>query len=43
MDMKVLREEAVEATTRFFLEYRDFLPSAESEEWEEEYRRQVDL
>jgi hypothetical protein len=43
MDMKVLREEAVEATTRFFLEHRDFLPSAESEEWEDEYRRQVDL
>jgi hypothetical protein len=43
MDMKLLREEAVEATTRFFLENHDFLPSAESEEWEDEYRRQLDL
>jgi hypothetical protein len=43
MDMKALREEVVEATTRFFLEKRDFLPNAESEEWEDEYRRQLDL
>jgi hypothetical protein len=43
MDMKVLREEAVEATTRFFLEERDFLPSVESEAWEDEYGRQLDL
>jgi hypothetical protein len=43
MDMKVLREEVVEATTRFFLEKRYFLPSADSEEWEDEYRRQLAL
>lgn len=43
MDMKALRQEAMEAATRFFLEHRDFLPSEESEEWEAEYRRQLDL
>jgi hypothetical protein len=43
MDVKALRAEAMEATTRFFLEHRDFLPSEESEEWEEEYRRQFGL
>jgi hypothetical protein len=43
MDVKALRAEAMEATTRFFLEQRDFLPSEESEEWEDEYRRQFSL
>jgi len=43
MDMKALRKEAMEAATRFFLEKRDFLPSEDSEEWEDEYRRQLDL
>ncbi len=43
MDMKALRKVAMEAATRFFLENRDFLPSEDSEEWEDEYRRQLDL
>jgi hypothetical protein len=43
MDMKTLRKEAMEAATRFFLDHRDFLPSEDSEEWEDEYRRQLDL
>jgi hypothetical protein len=43
MDIKALRQEAMEAATRFFLEHRDFLPSEESEEWEDEYRRQLAL
>lgn len=41
--MKTLRKEAMEAATRFFLDHRDFLPSEDSEEWEDEYRRQLDL
>ena len=43
MDVKALKEEAVEATARFFLDNRGFLPSEDSEEWEEEYRRQFEL
>jgi hypothetical protein len=43
MDMKALREEAMAATARFFSENRGFLPGEDSEEWEEEYRRQFEL
>jgi hypothetical protein len=43
MDVKMLRERAVEATTRFFVDSQGFAPSEESEEWEAEYRRQFEL
>jgi hypothetical protein len=43
MDLKLVREEAIEATTRFFWDSRGFVPDQDSEEWEEEYRRQFDL
>lgn len=43
MDMKALRKEAVEATSRFFLDSRGGLPEEGSEEWEEAYRRQLEL
>jgi hypothetical protein len=42
MDVKALKEEAVEATSRFFVE-NGFAPSEDSEEWETEYRRQFEL
>jgi hypothetical protein len=42
MDLKAVREEAIEATTRFFWEKSGFVPDQESEEWEEEYRRQFE-
>jgi len=41
--MKALKNEAMEATRRFFLESRAVLPGEDSEEWEDEYRRQLDL
>ena len=43
MDLKLVREEAIEATTRAFWDRSGFVPDEESEEWEEEYRRQFDL
>jgi hypothetical protein len=43
MDLKPLREQAIEATTRFFWDQRGFVPDEDSEEWEAEYRRQFDL
>jgi len=43
MDLKALKEQAVEATTRFFLEKHGFAPSEDSEDWEDEYRRQFEL
>lgn len=43
MDLKALREEAIEATGRFFAEHRDVVPDQDSEEWEAEYRRQFEL
>ncbi|HUH83514.1 MAG TPA: hypothetical protein VLX85_02830 [Stellaceae bacterium] len=43
MDVKALKVEAMEATNRFFVERGGFLPSEDSEEWEEEYRRQFSL
>jgi len=43
MDLKAVREDAIEATTRFFWDSRGFVPDQDSEEWEAEYRRQFDL
>jgi hypothetical protein len=43
MDLKLVREEAIEGTTRFFWDNRGFVPSEDSEEWEAEYRRQFEL
>lgn len=43
MDLKPVRDRAIEATTRFFWDTRGFVPDEESEEWETEYRRQFEL
>jgi hypothetical protein len=43
MDLKALRNEALEATSRFFLERGDILPDEDSDEWEAEYHRQFEL
>jgi hypothetical protein len=43
MDPKLAREEAIEATNRFFWDKSGFVPDPDSDEWEEEYRRQFDL
>src|SRR5439155_18179261 len=43
MDLRVVREEAIEATTRAFWDRNGFVPDEDSDEWEEEYRRQFDL
>jgi hypothetical protein len=43
MDLKALKEEAAEATARFFLDKHGFVPSEDSEDWEDEYRRQFDF
>jgi hypothetical protein len=43
MDLKPVRERAIEATTRFFWDQRGFVPDENSEEWEAEYRRQFEL
>jgi hypothetical protein len=43
MDLSQLKEAAVEATTRALQEKFDILPSEESDEWEDEYRRQFAL
>ena len=42
MDLKAVREEAIEATTRAFWDRNGFVPDADSDEWEEEYRRQFE-
>ena len=42
MDLKAVRDEAIEATTRAFWDKDGFVPDQDSEEWEEEYRRQFD-
>src|SRR6266851_1327943 len=42
MDLKSVREEAIEATTRSFWDRNGFVPDEDSEEWEEEYRRQFE-
>jgi hypothetical protein len=43
MDLKLVREEAIEGTTRFFWDKQGFVPDEESDEWEAEYRRQFEL
>jgi hypothetical protein len=42
MDLKAVREQAIEATTRAFWDRNGFVPDQDSEEWEEEYRRQFE-
>jgi hypothetical protein len=42
MDLQAVREEAIEATTRAFWDRNGFVPDEDSEEWEEEYRRQFE-
>jgi hypothetical protein len=43
MDLKLVREQAIEATTRAFWDKSGFVPDQDSEEWEAEYRRQFEL
>ena len=43
MDLKLVREEAIEGTNRFFWDKHGFVPDPDSEEFEEEYRRQFEL
>ena len=43
MDLSALREAAIEATSRALHDKHGFVPSDESDEWEEEYRRQFAL
>ncbi len=40
MDLNALREAAIEATARSLYDKHGFVPSEDSDEWEEEYRRQ---
>src|ERR1700749_4019446 len=42
MDLRAVREAAIEATTRAFWDKNGFVPDEDSEEWEEEYRRQFE-
>jgi hypothetical protein len=42
MDLKAVREQAIEATTRAFWDRNGFVPDEDSDEWEEEYRRQFE-
>jgi hypothetical protein len=42
MDLQAVREEAIEATTRAFWDKNGFVPDQDSDEWEEEYRRQFE-
>jgi len=43
MDLTQLKEAAIEATTRALQQKFDVMPSEESDEWEDEYRRQFAL
>ncbi|MGC2412544.1 MAG: hypothetical protein WA459_07605 [Stellaceae bacterium] len=43
MDLHALREAAIEATSRALHDKHGFVPSDETDEWEEEYRRQFAL
>src|SRR5258706_14862360 len=43
MDLQALREAAVEATWRALHDKHGFVPGDESDEWEDEYRRQFAL
>jgi len=40
MDLEALREAAIEATSRALYEKHGYVPSDDSDEWEDEYRRQ---
>ena len=42
MDLRLLKEEALKETERFFRETRGTVPDQDSDEWEEEYRRRFD-
>lgn len=42
MDLRLVREEAIERTNRFFWDTQGFVPAEESDEWEAEYRRQFE-
>ncbi len=42
MDLKLVREEAIAGTSRYFWDSRGFVPDEDSEEWEAEYRRQFE-
>ena len=42
MDLKTLKEQAAVATTRFFVDKQGFSASEDSEDWEDEYRRQFE-
>jgi hypothetical protein len=43
VDVKALREEALEETARYFLDVLGYMPDLESEEYEQQYRRQFAL
>jgi hypothetical protein len=43
MDLNAIREAAIEAATRSLWEKNGLVPDQDSEEWEEEYRRQFEL
>ena len=43
MDLQALREAAIEATSRALYDQHGVVPSEDSDEWEEEYRRQFAL
>jgi hypothetical protein len=43
MDVKLVREAAIEATNRAFWDRDGFVPDEDSDEWEDEYRRQFEL
>jgi hypothetical protein len=43
MDLRLVREEAIEETARFFWHNRGVVPDQDSEEWEAEYRHQFEL
>jgi hypothetical protein len=43
MDVKLVREAAIEATNRAFWDKDGFVPDEDSDEWEDEYRRQFEL
>src|SRR5436309_11196851 len=40
MDLNALREAAIEATSRTLYDKLGFVPDEDSDEWEDEYRRQ---
>ena len=42
MDLRLLKEEALKETERFFRDSRGVVPDQDSEEWEDEYRRRFE-